>query len=120
MENKLATFIDSKLFWYLSLSEWESLSITSGCFIVNHNFYINNFECITCSSSLSMEEIKLFAIVTWTFHVSGFLKLFMMSFRYDLILLKYSSREISLFVSSLLLYSLHLLLQKLLTLTALY
>ena len=34
------------------------------------------FECITCTSSLSMEEIKLFAIVNWIFCVSDFLKLF--------------------------------------------
>ena len=29
-------------------------------------------ECITCSSSLSLEEMKLFAIVNWIFHVSNF------------------------------------------------
>ena len=33
-------------------------------------------ECITFSSSLSMEEIELFAII---FHVSDFLRLFKMS-----------------------------------------
>ena len=50
-------------------------------------------ECITRSSSLSMEEIKLFAIVNWIFHVSKFLRLLMMSFKHDLILLRYSSTD---------------------------
>ena len=45
------------------------------------------FECITCSSSLSMEEVKLFAIVNWIFHVSDFLRLFTMSVKYGLTLL---------------------------------
>ena len=43
-------------------------------------------ERITHSSSLSMEEIKLFAIVNWIFHMSDFLRLSMMSFKYGLIL----------------------------------
>ena len=42
------------------------------------------FECITRFSSLSIEEIKLFAIVNWIFHVSDFLRLFIMSFKYIL------------------------------------
>ena len=50
-------------------------------------------ECITRSSSLSMEEIKLFAIVNWIFHVSKFLRLLMMSFKHGLILLRYSSTD---------------------------
>ena len=34
-------------------------------------------EWITHYSSLSIEEIKLFAIVNWTIYVADFLKLFM-------------------------------------------
>ena len=50
------------------------------------------FECIT--RSLSMEEMKLFAIARQTFHVSHFfLRLFMMSFKYGLTLLRYSSTD---------------------------
>ena len=63
------------------------------------------FECITRSSSLSMEEKKLFDIVNSIFHVLDFLRLFMMSFKYVLILLKYSSTDIALFLSPLLSYS---------------
>ena len=43
------------------------------------------FECITRSRSLPMKEIALFAIVNWIFHVSDFLRLFMMTFKYDFI-----------------------------------
>ena len=48
------------------------------------------FECITRSSILSMEEIQLFAAVDLIFHVTDFLRLFMMSFKHELILLRYS------------------------------
>ena len=40
-------------------------------------------ECITYSSSLSMEEIKLFSVVHWI--LSDLLRLFVMSFKYGLI-----------------------------------
>ena len=41
-------------------------------FIINHDFHVIIFEYITRSSSLFMEEIKLFAIVNWIIYVSGF------------------------------------------------
>ena len=63
------------------------------------------FECISPSSSLSIEEIKLFAIVNLIFHVQGFLRLFMMSLKYGLILLRYSSTDSVSFKSPLLSYS---------------
>ena len=48
------------------------------------------FECITCSSSLlSVEEINSIVIINWAFHVSYILRLFMISFKYDLNLLRY-------------------------------
>ena len=62
------------------------------------------FECITHSPQLLLEEINLIAIASWIFHVSDFLRLFMMSFRYGLILLRYSSTDSALFLSLLLLY----------------
>ena len=49
------------------------------------------FECITRSSPLSVEEIKLFVIVNWVFNVSDFLRLFMISFKYGLMLLRWGS-----------------------------
>ena len=51
------------------------------------------FECITHSSSLPLEKIKLIGIVNWIFHVSGFLILFRMSFKYGLVLSRYSSTD---------------------------
>ena len=41
------------------------------------------FECIAHSSLLPLEETKLIAMVDLIFHESDFLRLFMMSFKYD-------------------------------------
>ena len=49
------------------------------------------FECITCSSVLCLEELKLIATVNRIFYGLGFLRLSFMYFKYDLILLRYSS-----------------------------
>ena len=67
-------FIDSKLFWYLFLSESKRFFITSyaSSLIMIPVFLL--FECITRLSSIFMEEIKLFVIVNWIFHVSDFLR----------------------------------------------
>ena len=73
---------------------------------------LSNFECITRSSSMSLEEIKLIAIVNGIFRLSGFLRLFIMSFKNGLILPKYSSTGRPLFLSPLLSYSMKLLLHK--------
>ena len=61
--------IESKLFWYLFLSEWRSSFVASSTSSLIMTSMLLLFECITCSSSLSMEWIKLFAIVNWIFHV---------------------------------------------------
>ena len=63
---------------------------------------ISLFGWVTCSSLLSTEEIKIFSIVKWYFHGSNFLRLFMMSFKYGLILLRYSLTDSALFLSPLL------------------
>ena len=60
------------------------------------------FESITHSSSLSLPELKLMAIANWVFHVLDFLRLFMMCFKNGLYLLRYSSTDSVLFLSSLL------------------
>ena len=60
------------------------------------------FECITRFSSLSLEDIQLIAIANLTFRVSDFLRLFMISFKCGLILLRYSSIDSVLFLSPLL------------------
>ena len=74
------------------------------------------FECILRSLLLSTEEIKLFAIVGWIFYLSDSLKLFMISFKYGLILLRCSSTDSILFLSLLVPYSIQLLLQNVLLL----
>ena len=80
-------------------------SITSSTLLLVMISMLSLFECITCSSSLSLEEIKLIAIVNWVFHVFDFLRLFIRSFKYSLILLGYFSTDSVLFLSPLLSYS---------------
>ena len=75
------------------------------CSITDHDFYVTTFECITHSSSLSVEEIKVIAITNWIFYVSDFLRLFIVPFKYGLISLRYSSTDGPLFLSLLLSYS---------------
>ena len=77
------------------------------------------FDCITRSLLLHLEDIKLIAIITWIFCVSGSFRLFMISIKYGLILLRYSSNDSVLFLSLLPSYSIQLLLQKLPALTSL-
>ena len=55
------------------------------------------FEFITRCSSSSMVELKLVAIVSSFSNVSDFLRLFMMPFKYGLILLRYYSGDNVLF-----------------------
>ena len=57
-------------------------------------------ECITRSSSLSKEELKLFAIANLIFRVSEFFE--SLPFKYGIILLRYSSTVSVLFLSPLL------------------
>ena len=62
------------------------------------------FECIIRSSSVSLEESKVIAIVNLFSTYQFFLRLFSMPLKYSLILLKYSSTDSVLFLSQLLLY----------------
>ena len=68
-------------------------------------------ECITSSSLLSIEDIKLIAFVSLIFQVSDLLRLYMMSFKNcknfknGLILFRYSSTNSVLFPLPLLSYS---------------
>ena len=101
---QILPFIDSKLFWYLFLSESKSYFIASSASSLIMISMLSIFECITPSSSLSMEEITLFAIVNWIFLVSNFLRFYIKSFKYGPILLRYSSTDNVLFPSPLLLY----------------
>ena len=61
--NALA-FIDSKLFLYLFLSKPKISFITSTASSLTMISILSRFDCITRSSSLSREEIKLFAMVS--------------------------------------------------------
>ena len=42
------------------------------------------FECMVSSSTESLEEIELIAIVNWIFYASDFLRSVMISFMYGL------------------------------------
>ena len=89
MKTNSLPFTYSILFSYLFLSESKSSSALSFIMIS----MLSIFECITRSSSLSMKKLKLIAIVNWIFHVSDFLRVFMMLLKYCLILLRYSSTD---------------------------
>ena len=55
--------IHHKLFWYLFLNESKTYFINSCAPLLIMIFMLSFSECITGSSSLSMEELKLFAVV---------------------------------------------------------
>ena len=59
------------------------------------------FECIIRSSPVSLEEVKLIAIVNWIFYIPDYLRLFIMYFKYDLISSRYSLIDRISFLSSL-------------------
>ena len=63
------------------------------------------FECFRRFSSINLKEIKLISIANWIFQESDFLRSFMKSFKYGLILLRYYSFDSVLFLSPLLSYS---------------
>ena len=89
---------------HLFLSESKSSFVTWSASSLIMIYMLQLFECITCSSSLSLKKIRLFAMANWLFHVPNFLRLFMMSFQYGLILKRYCSTAV-LFLSLVLLYS---------------
>ena len=62
--------------WYLKKNYWKRSSITSSVSSLTMIFMLSFFECILCSSSLYLKEIKLITIVNWIFHVSDFLRRF--------------------------------------------
>ena len=73
---------------YLLRTDSKRFSINSYTLSLIMISMLSFFECITHSLSFSLEEIKLIAIVNWIFHVSEFLRLFVMCFKYGLILLR--------------------------------
>ena len=83
----------------------KSSSTTSYALSLIMIYMLSLFECITRSSSLSLEDMKLFFIVYWTFHALDFLRSFIISFKYGLNLLRYSSNGSVLFLSLLGSYS---------------
>ena len=85
-----------------SMNESKSYFVTSFASSLIMISMLSHFEYIARSSSLSIEEIKLIVTVSWILHVSDFLRLFMMSFKYGLILLRYSVSNSVLFLSPLL------------------
>ena len=105
MNDKLPLIDVSNPIWLLERGNWKSSSTPSSGLLLIIIFEYSLFECITRSSLLSLEEIKLIAIVSCIFHELEFLRLFMMSFKYGLVLLRYSSNDSVLFLWPLLSYS---------------
>ena len=82
---KSLPFIEvSNSIWYLEISNWKNSSVTSSALLLIMISMLPLFGCITCSSSLSMEEIKLFSVANWILNVSDFLRSFIISFKYGL------------------------------------
>ena len=76
-----------------------------------------HFGCIIRFWQMSLEEIKLITVVNWFFHVSDFLRVFMMYFKYGLISSRNSLIDRVLFLLPLLSYSIKLLFKNLPNLT---
>ena len=88
-----------------SISESKSSSIPLSALSLIMIFILSLFECVTRPSLLSLKEIRLIVTANWFFHVSNFLRSFMISFKYGLLLLRYSLTNSVLFLLLLLLYS---------------
>ena len=81
MKTNLLLFIDSsKLFWYLFWGDLKNSSIKSSALSLTIISMLSLFECVRHSSSLPLEELKLFAIVHVNFPRIRFWRLFTMSF----------------------------------------
>ena len=68
--------------WYLEKVIESFLKIISSPLSLIMTSTLSLFECIRHSKSVSLEDIKLIANVNWVFNVSGFLRLFIISFKY--------------------------------------
>ena len=86
-------------------ADLKSFSMTSSALSLIMSSMLSLFEFISRSLSVFLEDIKLIVIVNWTFRVSDFLRSFMISFKYVLILLRYPSIDSVLPLFSLLSYS---------------
>ena len=106
--NQRRTRIFHRLFqfiWDLFLIELKSSFLNSYASSLIMISMLSLFECIKRFSLITKEEIKLIVIINWIFHMSDFLRLFMVSFKYGLILVKCSSFHSVLFLSPFLSYS---------------
>ena len=75
---------------YIESSDLKNYSIASSELSLIMVSMLSLFEYMTGYSSVSLQEVKLIAIVNWMFHESDTLTSFMISFKYGLTLLKYS------------------------------
>ena len=102
--------------WNIERSESKSFSINSSALLSVMTYISSLFEYITCSSLIGIVKR---AIVSRIFHLPDYWRLFMMSFKFDLILSRHSSIGRPLFLSLVLSYLIYFLFQKLPTLTGL-
>ena len=90
---------------HIFCSHLKNYFITSSGWLFIMSSILTLFEYITHSLLLSsLQEIKLLFIGNWIFQVLDFLRSSMISFKYGLVLLRYSSTD-SVFLLPLFLYS---------------
>ena len=77
------------------------------CFIINHGFYVITFWMHYLLFIIIYRRNKVICYWNGIFQVSDFLRLFIISFKYGLILLRHSSTHNALFLLPILLYSIY-------------
>ena len=95
-----------KSYSLISWMKWLKEFINNFLYIlIRCKFILSLLGYITHSSSTSFQEMKLIAIFNWIFHVSEFLRSFIIFLKKGLILVPYSSSNKLLFLWPLLSYS---------------
>ena len=88
--DKLPTFHQFFLMILVSIKKWLKKIFNSFiCFFNNHDSFVITFWLHCKLFIIIFEKIKLIALVNWIFRMSDFLRLFMISFKYGLILFRY-------------------------------
>ena len=102
LKDKLTTFHWCFLPNLISKKRWLNDFFNNFiCFIINRDLYVITFRMHYTLFITVFRRNKLIAIIKWSFHVSGFLRSFMISFKYSLILWSYFSIDSVLYQSPL-------------------
>ena len=102
LKDKLTTFHWCFLPNLISKKRWLNDFFNNFiCFIINRDLYVITFRMHYTLFITVFRRNKFIAIIKWSFHVSGFLRSFMISFKYGLILWSYFSIDSVLYQSPL-------------------